>query len=88
MPAAGWIWRAWFTLNDTRSHVVAGFSAGGAGAGAFLMQSRPLGIPWTALAEWADRNGIGAEDLEMLEACIRAMDAVYFEWWAEKHRKA
>jgi hypothetical protein len=52
------------------------------------MQSRPLGIPWTALAEWADRNGIGAEDLEMLEACIRAMDAVYFEWWAEKHRKA
>jgi hypothetical protein len=74
LPWCRWAWRAWHALKDDRQ-----WRGGGMGP------AMPCNIPWTAVAEYADRHGHDEHDLFEL---IRAMDAVFGEWWAQEAEKA
>lgn len=75
-PAHKWIWRAWHRLNLDRPWV-----AGGLGP------ARPLRIPWAAVRQWADYNGLDAEDASFLDHCIVGMDEEYLNHHAELVKK-
>lgn len=74
LPWCRWAWRAWHTLSDDRQW------RGGGMAPPIL-----CGIPWSVARTYADDHG---HDLPLLLRLLRAMDAVYAEWWAEKVKEA
>lgn len=78
-----WIWRAWSRLHHERPHVVGGFAAP---LGGMTIRSVPGRIPWTAVRAWCRHHGHGADDMEMLEGCIAALDDVYLEWWGRQSK--
>lgn len=78
-----WIWDAWWRLGDERPHVVTGMSSP---MGATLIKSVPGKIAWSAVVMWCDVHGYGADDREMLDLCIQAMDRAYLEWWSERNK--
>ena len=49
--------------------------------------SGKLRIPWTAIAAWCQHHDIGADDQELLEAGLDAMDDEYIAWHAERARQ-
>ena len=77
MPAwCQWIWRAWHRLSADRAWIGGGFGA-----------PAPGRIPWTAIAAWCRHHDIGADDQELLEAGLDAMDDEYIAWHAERARQ-
>lgn len=70
LPWCRWAWRAWHRLKDDRQ-----WRGGGMGT------PLPCGIPYTAVAAYADRRD---QDADALYDLIQAMDAVYIAWWAER----
>ena len=50
-------------------------------------QPSPLGIPWSKVMEWADRNGMDELQADDLDILIQAMDREYFDWWGAKQGK-
>lgn len=60
-----WIWRAFWRLTDSRSWL-SGMAA-----------AVPLPIPFRDIVTWADTYEYDEAMLQDLDACIRAMDAVY-----------
>ncbi|PWC69098.1 hypothetical protein TSH7_01240 [Azospirillum sp. TSH7] len=70
LPWCQWAWRAWHRLKDERQW--RGWGMGPAAA---------CGIPYSAVASYADRHG---HDADALYDLIAAMDAVYLEWMVEQ----
>lgn len=48
----------------------------------------PGRIPWRVVMEWADRNGFGQDDADLLDACIQRMDEIFEAWHTERQQIA
>lgn len=75
-PAHEWLWRAWSRLHPDRPmHPV--------GMGAPI----PAPIPWRDVIAWADRQGYGETEADLLDAVIQALDAVWLDHEATRRAK-
>jgi hypothetical protein len=83
-PEFRWLWRAWNALHDDRVHLVEGV---GAPMGGMIIRSRPSRIPWSVVRLWARHHRMTHAELQLLYACIRAMDDVFLEDWQRKAGK-
>lgn len=81
-PGWDWIWDAFWRLDTERPWKVQGV---GSMAGTIIM-AIPGAIPWTAIARWCDAHERTPEDRDLLEVCVRKMEAIYLPWWIERHR--
>ena len=54
--------------------------------GATLIKSVPGKIGWSSVMAWCDVHDYGADDREMMDLCIQAMDRAYLELWAERNK--
>lgn len=44
----------------------------------------PGPIPWTAIVQYADRQGVEEEVTAALEKVMRSLDSAYLRWYASK----
>jgi hypothetical protein len=82
-PGWDWIWDAFWRLEGDRLWKVQGVSTP---MGATMVMSVPGPIPWSVLVRWCDEHDRGPDDRDLLEVCVRAMDAIFLPWWHNRHR--
>jgi hypothetical protein len=76
-PTLEWIWRAWHRLSDDRPRF-------GGGMGPPV----PGRIPWLTVRLWCRHHDLTKGEMDMLDVCFAAMDAVYIDWWSAAQKEA
>lgn len=83
-PEYNWIWRAWHRLCSERIWQTRGISVP---MGGTIINSAPVEIPWSSVHLWAEVNEYTESEEFFLDTCIRAMDAEYIKWYAERQKQ-
>ncbi|EHM01424.1 hypothetical protein HMPREF9946_02163 [Acetobacteraceae bacterium AT-5844] len=73
--------RAFWRLNEERSHIITGFAAP---MGAMVLKPKPQRIPWSAIVRWCEWHGLPPQEAAFLDRCISALDTEFLAWWTWK----
>jgi hypothetical protein len=75
-PNLDWIWKAWQRLRYDRP-----MYGGGMGP------AMPGRIPWTVVRAWAAFHRLHKGEIELMDTCFGALDAVWIAWYLAQHKE-